>query len=67
MISGEITHIRPTFPDSGVPTVTIEGQSPLHRLRGDNQTRIFQNKTDRQIAEQPISSPAWRRVALWLL
>jgi phage protein D len=52
MISGEITHIQPTFPDSGVPTVTIEGQSLLHRLLGDSQTRTFQNKTDRQIAEQ---------------
>jgi len=52
MISGEITNIQPTFPDSGVPTVTIEGQSLLHRLQGDTQTRTFQNKTDREIAEQ---------------
>jgi uncharacterized protein len=52
MMSGEITHIQPTFPDSGVPTVTIEGQSLLHRLQGDHQTRTFQHKTDRQIAQQ---------------
>lgn len=52
MISGEITHIQPTFPDNGVPTVTIEGQSLLHRLHGDNQTRTFQDKTDREIAQQ---------------
>ncbi len=52
MIVGEITTLQPTFPDSGVPTVTIGGQSLLHRLQGDTKVRSFQNQTDRQIAEQ---------------
>ncbi len=52
MIEGEITKIQPTFPDSDVPTVTIEGHTLLHRLQGDSKTRTFQNMSDQQIAEQ---------------
>jgi uncharacterized protein len=52
MIEGEITQIKPTFPESGMPTVTIEGHTRLHRLQGDNKTRTFQKMTDKQIAEQ---------------
>ena len=52
MISGEITSLQPTFPDGGVPTVTIQGQSLLHRLQGASKVRSFQDKTDREIAEQ---------------
>ncbi len=52
MIEGEITQIKPTFPESGMPTVTIEGHTRLHRLQGDNKTRTFQNMSDKQIAEQ---------------
>jgi phage protein D len=52
MIEGEITQIKPTFPDSGIPTLGIEGHTRLHRLQGDSKTRTFQNMTDKQIAEQ---------------
>ena len=52
MMEGEITTVNPTFPDSGVPTVSIEGHSRMHRLRGDNKTRTFQKTTPKQIAEQ---------------
>jgi uncharacterized protein len=51
MIEGEITQITPTFPESGVPTMTIEGQTRLHRLHGSNKTRTFQNMKDKEIAE----------------
>jgi len=52
MIEGEITQITPTFPDSGVPTVAIEGHALMHRLHGTNRTRTFQQVSDKQIVEQ---------------
>jgi uncharacterized protein len=52
MIDGEITQISPTFPAGDIPTVTIEGHNLLHRLRGTNNTRTFQNLSDKDIAEQ---------------
>jgi uncharacterized protein len=52
MVEGEITQIMPTFPESDLPMVAIEGHSRLHRLQGTSKTRTFQNMTDKQIAEQ---------------
>lgn len=52
MIDGEITQITPSFPADGVPTVEIQGHNLLHRLRGTNNTRTFQNASDKDIAEQ---------------
>jgi phage protein D len=52
MMEGEITQITPTFPDSGVPTLAIEGHALLHRLHGTNRTRTFQQVSDKQIVEQ---------------
>jgi phage protein D len=52
MIEGEITQIKPTFPESDMPTVGIEGHTRLHRLQGDSKTRTFQKMTDAQIAQQ---------------
>lgn len=52
MMAGEITHFSPSFPDGGMPTVTIEGHSRMHRLRGQNKTQTFQKTTDKEIAEK---------------
>jgi phage protein D len=52
LIEGEITKISPSFPEDGVPTVAIEGQTCLHRLNGDCKTRNFQKMTDTEIAQQ---------------
>lgn len=52
MIEGEITTISPTFPADGIPTLTVGGHSRMHRLRGSNKTKTFQNTTDAQIAQQ---------------
>jgi phage protein D len=52
MMEGEITHFSPSFPDGGTPTVTIEGHSLMHRLRGENKTQTFQQVTGKQIAEK---------------
>ncbi|MGA7413985.1 MAG: contractile injection system protein, VgrG/Pvc8 family [Bryobacteraceae bacterium] len=52
MIDGEITTISPTFPDSGVPTIAVEGHTRLHWLQGSRNTRTFQKMTDKQIVEK---------------
>ena len=52
MMEGEVTHVSPSFPASGVPTVLIEGHSRMHRLQGQNKTRTFQDTTPQGIAEQ---------------
>jgi phage protein D len=52
MIEGEITNIGPTFPADGIPTVEISGHTRMHRLRGSNNTRTFQDATDAQVAQQ---------------
>ena len=52
VISGEITKISPSFPDTGMPTVNINGYTLLHRLAGDQKTRPFPKITDKQIIEQ---------------
>ena len=52
MIEGEITQISPSFPESGTPTVTIEGNTRMHWLHGSKTTRTFQGKTDKQIVEK---------------
>lgn len=49
---GEITQLSPTFPNSGTPTIAVEGRSRLHRLQGDKKTRTYQNMTDKQIVEK---------------
>ncbi len=52
MIEGEITTITPSFPAGDIPSVTIEGQTLLHRLHGTNNTRTFQSVSDKDIAEK---------------
>jgi uncharacterized protein len=52
VIDGEITKVNPTFPDSGAPTVVVEGQTRMHRLHGGKQTRAFQSLSDKQIIEK---------------
>jgi Bacteriophage probable baseplate hub protein len=50
MIEGEINQISPTFPASGTPTVTIQGQTLLHRLADYTKPRTFQKATDKEMA-----------------
>jgi len=52
MMEGEITQISPHFPDSGTPTIVIEGHSRMHWLHGSKNTRTFQKMTDKQIVEK---------------
>jgi phage protein D len=52
LIEGEITTIKATFPESGVPTLAVEGHTLLHRLHGETKTRTFQKMTDKDIVQQ---------------
>jgi uncharacterized protein len=52
LMDGEITRISPSFPESGTPSLRVEGHSRMHRLQGSRRTRTFQQMTDKQIAEQ---------------
>jgi phage protein D len=50
MLTGEITSLRPSFPSAGQPTLTISGLNLIHRLRKEQRSYTYQNKTDSQIA-----------------
>lgn len=52
MIKGEITSLRPTFPSGGGSTLTISGLNILHRLRREQRSQSFDDKTDSEIAIQ---------------
>ncbi|MGY1636833.1 phage late control D family protein [Geodermatophilus sp. SYSU D00742] len=50
MITGEVVELRPSFPASGQPTLTIHGMNLLHRLRKEQRSRSYVDKTDTEIA-----------------
>jgi uncharacterized protein len=50
--SGEITQLSAQFPNSGAPTLTVEGKSRLHRLTRRRHSQDFQGQTYKQIVEQ---------------
>jgi phage protein D len=52
MMEGEITQISPSFPQDGIPTVAITGNTLLHRLQGDHNTRTFQSVSDKDIVQK---------------
>ncbi|MEV0290700.1 contractile injection system protein, VgrG/Pvc8 family [Kribbella sp. NPDC050820] len=52
MITAEITSMKPTFPAGGAPTLVVGGLNVLHRLRGKQQSRKFENLTASQIAQK---------------
>jgi len=52
MISGEITLVTAQFPESGTPSLAVQGHTRLHRLDRSSRTRTFQSLTDKQIVEQ---------------
>lgn len=52
MITGEITGLRPTFPPSGQPTLSVNGVNRIHRFRTKQETHTYENKTDSQIAKE---------------
>lgn len=49
---GEITAVSTSFPASGQPTLTVQGQSLYHRLHRARRRRPFDPGTDSDIAEE---------------
>lgn len=47
---GVVTTMSPTFPESGVPTITVRGQSHYARLLKQSDAKPFKEKTDSGIA-----------------
>ena len=52
LFDGEITAVSPAFPETGTPTLRVEGYTRMHRLRGAPKTRTFVGMTDVEIAQQ---------------
>jgi len=56
MFVGEITALSPSFPSSGMPTLSVTGTDLLGRLRrskpGANDTKLFAGRPDWEIARQ---------------
>ena len=52
VFDGLITGVSPTFPNSGVPTLSVNGYTQMQRLQGTPRVRTFQQKTDKEIAQQ---------------
>jgi uncharacterized protein len=52
MLTGEITSLRPSFPNAGNPVLAISGLNLLHRLRKKQESHAYINKTDTQMARE---------------
>jgi phage protein D len=52
MLKGEINTLRPAFPSGGVPTLTIGGLNILDKFRKEQQSQVYENMTDAEIAEK---------------
>ncbi|WP_447602812.1 phage late control D family protein [Nitrospira sp. Nam80] len=52
MVKGEITSLRPSFPSGGGSTLTISGLNTLYKFKAQQESRIYENLTDTQIARQ---------------
>ena len=70
MIRGEITSLRPSFPAGGQPKLTISGLNLLHHLRTQQESHVYENKKDSEIADEigkrlgikVVTNPAARAV-----
>lgn len=52
MLTGEITSLKPSFPSSAQPTLTVSGLNLLHTLRREPQSAAYMQKTDSEIAAE---------------
>lgn len=57
MLSGEITTLEPSFPATGPLTLSVRGLNVLHRLRTEQHTKSWSEKTDSQIATELGNAP----------
>jgi uncharacterized protein len=54
---GVITSVSPTFPESGVPTLQVQGRSLYDRLNKQCTNKAFKAKTDSDIAQEIAALP----------
>ncbi len=52
MLKGQITSLRPSFPAAGGSTLTISGLNAMYKLRTKQETHIYEDKTDSQVAKE---------------
>ena len=52
MIKGQITSLRPSFPASGISTMTVSGLNMLHALRKKQVSDTYKKMTDSEIAKR---------------
>lgn len=52
MFDGEITGLRPSFPESGAPTLEIEGMNRLHRLQQKSDLITLRDATDGDLVKK---------------
>lgn len=51
MVTGEITTLEPSYPESGGPTLSVRGLNVLHAFRGEQHTWSWDDRRDSDIAE----------------
>jgi phage protein D len=52
VFKGDITAVSASFPESGVPTLTVRGFSQYHRLQRQRRTKPFESRTVSGIAKE---------------
>jgi phage protein D len=56
MMVGEITTMSPNFPASGGSTLTVRALNMFHRFRTKQETKVFLNKFESDIAKQLVEA-----------
>jgi phage protein D len=57
MLTGFITTIEPSYPESGGPTLSVRGFNVLYQLRKSQHTWSWFDKRDSEIAEEVVKRP----------
>jgi phage protein D len=52
MLTGQITTLEPSFPETGAPTLSVRGLNVLHTLRGAQHSYSWEKERDSDIAKQ---------------
>lgn len=52
MVQGKIKRLSPTFPAGGQPTLAIGGLGPRHDLRGKQESHVYEDMTDTEVAKE---------------
>ena len=57
MMVGQVTSLEPNFPESGAPTLHINGLNQIHQLRGEQHTYSWTKNKDTDIAIELGNKP----------